>query len=72
MGLALQAQANLGRARFQSSALLQDLLKIQLEVELLKLLFNLVFTSGDLELIGIIEFDRCLQREEMLASVISF
>src|SRR6266403_974919 len=40
--------------------------------ELLKLLLNLVFPFRDLQLIGIIEFERRLQGEEMLGSVISF
>ena len=60
------------RTCFQSSALLKNLFKIQFGLELLKLLLNLVFTFGDLELIGIIEFDCRLQPEEMLGSVISF
>src|SRR5260370_10368817 len=72
MSLALQLPANLGRAGFQSAALLEDLLEIEFAIESLKLLFNLVFTSGDLKLIGILEFARRLQGEKMLASVISF
>lgn len=49
MSLALQLQANLGRAGFQSAALLEDLLEIEFAIELLKLLLNLVFTFGDLK-----------------------
>jgi hypothetical protein len=48
------------------------LCKIQFGLELLKLLPNPVFTFGDLELIGIIEFNCRLQREEMLSSVVFF
>ena len=51
--------------------MLKKLVKIQFAFELLKLLLNFVFTSGDFELVDIIEFDGGLQREEMLGSVIS-
>jgi len=51
--LTLQFQTNFGRTYFQSSALLKNLFKIQFAFELLKLLLNFVFTSGDLELVDI-------------------
>jgi hypothetical protein len=57
IGLTLQFQANFRRTYFQRSALLKNLCKIQFAFELLKLLLNFVFTSGDLELVDIIEFD---------------
>jgi hypothetical protein len=50
----------------------QELAYIQFSLEVFQLLLNFVFTFGDLELIGVIEFDRRLQREKMLWSVISF
>ena len=45
---------------------------IQFGLELLKLLLNFAFAFSDFELIGVIEFDRRLQREKMLGPVISF
>lgn len=64
MSLALQLEANLGRACFQNPALLEGLLEIEFGLELLKLLLNLVFTFGDLKLIGIIELAPFARRRD--------